>query len=217
MKTNIFLVLIIELLLYNPKFGLCQENIEDFAVIEKPDRFFYDKGSKAFLFQIDEDFKLNNFQGTTFSFKYHFSPKMAMRFGVGGFFNKVDSTITTQNLTDQETDALQTRVKGLIQLLICQNMVDNVSAYLGFGPVVIYNYQRFSSDIGKIKSYSIGGSINYGIEWIIKRKVALLFEGGIIGSYNYRNETKSSQNTQDKITSYTVKNDKVKFGVALYF
>jgi len=236
MKKNIFLTLMLSALIYSffysPQVVLCQEGFDDFTILEKPDHFFYDKGIKALIFQIDENFNLKNFQSTIISFKYHFSPKFSIRIGAGGFFEKSDSTHILQNTQiSNEYEVLQTQAKAILQFIACQNIVDNISAYLALGPIFIYDYQRVSSNIRglgegyenpKIKSYSIGGVINYGIEWMIKKKVALLFEGGIIGSYNYKNTTMRSttellQTLQDKTNSYTVKGDKVKFGVALYF
>ena len=76
MKKNTLLALllyaVISSFFYSPQHAWCQGSIDDFTILEKPDQFFYDKGSKAFIFQIDENFSLKNFQSTIISFKYHF-------------------------------------------------------------------------------------------------------------------------------------------------
>jgi hypothetical protein len=60
-------------------------------------------GKYALQFQISDNFKLTNFQGTTFSGKYHFGCRNAVRVGLSVNLSNTDSeanqTLLDTNLT----------------------------------------------------------------------------------------------------------------------
>ena len=77
--------------------------------------------SWALEFQINENFSLSSFQGSTISAKYHFSPKRAMRFGIS-----LSGSIQDQEL-DRMRMGLQENNQDKLSLVV-------MSQYLFYSP-----------------------------------------------------------------------------------
>lgn len=191
-------------------------------------------GKYALQFQIDDNFTLRSFQGTTFSGKYHFSKNEAVRVGLTLEIGNSDIE-TKLNMLD--TSALNKSEEDYNKFGITINSqyqkyfsIDNSIAFFGgVGPfITIYNSDRertitYNGAEEKAKSetntFSVGADLIAGVEWWFYKQMSLSAEYGLEFAYwSSTNKSKSDTETaESESNSFSVNGNSVKFGISVYF
>lgn len=194
------------------------------------------KGKFALQFQITENFKLSDFQGALISAKYHFSPKSAIRFGVGlgADFTETDQLQKFVPNGDDSDDPFfwkkELMINTVFQFIYYLNAIKNPCFFIAIGPK--FNYSRSKEMHGvkppkerlpdirtSSKTYGLGfgAVLNLGTELFIRKNVSLQAEYGVQYVYEYRKHTtlvpSSNNYTYERHTFHP---SKVKFGISLY-
>ena len=193
------------------------------------------KGKYALQFQISNNFNLTNFQGSTFSGKYHFGCKSAVRLGLSLDFGDVEQDATT-NQYDTVNVATNNIEQNSFSMTIRTQYIryfigtDEVAFYGGTGPFVNYSTLTReskltgSNDDRHLKetsdSFSIGLDLILGVEWFLSENMSLSAEYGL--NFSYRTRTRE-YNTDDIIstnsdeTLYNISGNNINFGISVYF
>ncbi len=204
-------------------------------------------GSWSLQFQIDEDFVLREFNGSSISVKWHTSRHSAWRVGVGARLDFSDtdqnSTNTTRDpLTSARADDVYSNEQFLelnFQYLRYPRPDADINIFMGVGPVVAFSrdhdelvsfFERPADSVTArtdetrdFLSWSVGMSGLLGVEWFAKKSISIHAE------YNYavrfvwssRETTRVSGSTISVFDSDTKRWDyvsgAVRFGLSAYF
>lgn len=191
------------------------------------------EGKFALQFQISEDFTLTNFQGTTFSGKYHFSSRDAVRVGLSVYLNNsdaetnqtfLDTTLTVSSDANQNIFGMTVRTQYIHYI---PGMYD-IMFFFGGGSFVGFNngtnevnYANYDPTYRKqtIDDFFAGMDLLVGVEWMFTKNMSLSAEYGIRFSYN--SETRKLEDDYSIIEStikrYNIDNGDVNFGISVYF
>ena len=193
----------------------------------------------ALQFQLGDNFKLTNFNGYTFSGKYHLS-KFAIRVGAEvGSFNRQNNrtafnadTLLSNNTFEYHSINIRINLQGLYYLSVYKD----IAAYVGGGPffafnklnkAVFYNPNTLDKTTEKENATEIGLTALIGVEWFVKENIGLSAEYGIDFSnfhstsdsfseqYNGENTFKTFRNSEFKI--FQVYANSAKLGIVIYF
>jgi hypothetical protein len=187
------------------------------------------KGSWSLQFQISRNFTLDTFQGSNISAKRHFSPKHALRFGIGLTASTQDFNRESQednNYHSERKDEVEdnyTQIDINCYYIYYANPGKQINVYFGVGPLGGYSdFDRSQmgnqiiqdtlyydiQDSRKVNGYSIGIHGLIGVEWFVKKEISIHAEYG--SAFSYVKEDSeitairiSSQNDEDKKTSKT--------------
>lgn len=190
-------------------------------------------GKFALQFQINQNFSLSDFQGTTFSGKYHFGKRDAARLGVSLDFEDgtgdwnityfdIDSTAKAD--IDENSFSINLKMQYICYLI----NTNEISFYGGIGPSVEYskresvrNYNPPIDDkLEQSKeNLKIGLDLIAGVEWMFSSNMSLSAEYGILFYYKsseekFRNESREANYTLDSIG---LSANHVNFGISIYF
>jgi hypothetical protein len=151
-------------------------------------------GKFALQFQINRDFQLSDFQGSTLSGKYHFSARDAVRLGLMVEFGDSDME-TSSNLLDTinvNTSNIDNSSFGITlntQYIRYIKATDDISFFAGGGPFISYSTTSSNGELmrkdpfEKYKrtndSYSFGVDLLLGIEWWFHKYISLSAEYGM--------------------------------------
>jgi len=191
-------------------------------------------GKFALQFQISDNFNLTNFQGTTFSGKYHFSSRDAVRLGVSIEFSDADieTNITRLDTSDINKSEDNTNRFGFMvnsQYIRYFTVNNNIALFGGVGPFISISNQTSDRTINenetelKLKSerdiFSFGADMILGVEWWFYKQMSLSAEYGITFSYWSAKDNFSDDNTkaESNISSFSVNGKHVNFGITVYF
>lgn len=198
----------------------------------------------AIQFQVQENFKLTSFAGSTISLKRNLSETNSIRVGIGLYSDIGDrneeskfysSSISQNNISQDISDF------GLnLTALYLWNSIrkSHVSFYYGIGPSISYSYFKNQNRNENINSISVETYENtltqnvfgfgvtgvLGIEWYVKDNISLLGEYGIYSGYsiskqkteNYQSVS-STRTTGDVDTNgFTLQSLGVKLGISVY-
>jgi hypothetical protein len=186
-----------------------------FAQIQNLDTTSLKKGAWAIQFGIASNFTLTSMQGTTFSAKYHFSEKNAIRGGIsisGNTNNGTTSTTAIVNDTSNGTipgtnSSSSQGFSFIIQYLWYMNPNGPIHFFAGVGPIVTYSYSQNRTDNSSIYSqrnwirsinsssstqWASGGTISAGLEWFPLRWFSMKAEYGENIQYQWRSTFSSS-------------------------
>jgi len=192
------------------------------------------EGKFALQFQISEDFTLTNFQGTTFSGKYHFSSRDAVRLGLSLDFGDSDVDATTNqydsvNVVNINSEQNSFGITFNTQYIRYISGTNDVAFFGGVGPFITFNTSTtegktsgFPEDINYKESndvFAVGLDLILGVEWFFCRNMSLSVEYGL--KLSYRSTTRKYENdyilreTEDK--TYRAMGNNVNFGISIYF
>lgn len=186
------------------------------------------EGSRALQFQISDNFNLNSFSGTLFSYKRHLSEDRANRIGLS-----LNSQYTTSDFPDNEND----REDSITDLNLGMeytrmhytNPESEIKFYYGYGPGINFGYDRTVIDETNSKStnqsvlYGISGIGYAGVEWFFHSSMSLHAEyrGAVRMSHRRVKQTTESNVNEDtnrlNSTSFSLGGDGVRFGLSVYF
>jgi len=195
------------------------------------------KGSWALQFQINDNFTLSSFQGSTISAKRHFSNKRAIRFGMS-----LSSAVTDQDQSSSQTagsdhaESDAQRITINTQYALYPSPDKNVNLFFGSGPVV--SLSRSNTTTRSLRGsfstanrtrdtgWSAGLSGVLGVEWFATRNISLSAEYTSSLVYSSSNiKAISEQIASNRITFETERHTKafqfgsggVNFGLSIYF
>jgi len=190
-------------------------------------------GKFALQFQIADNFQLTNFQGTTFSGKYHFGCRSAVRVGLSVNLNNSDAennqTFLDTTLT-VSTDAHQNVFGMTVKAQYVHYIVSmyDIMFFIGGGPFV-----RFSTGTNEINysnnyptsrkeirdDFYAGLDLLVGVEWMFTKDMSLSAEYGIVFLYNkFTRKLEDNYSVEETIAKrYNIDNGDVNFGISVYF
>jgi hypothetical protein len=197
------------------------------------------KGSWGVQFQIGSNFTLSSFENVIVSLKTHFSPKFAVRFGVGVNASSSDQTLDYKEYyygyhgTDIPTNSNSLNIMVLAKVLYYFNPKSGINLFIGLGPIGTYSqihYERFYLDGYKeyTQTNSWGGGLNgvLGCEIFPLRFLSIFAEYSVTASFEKRTSDDSVEDyytgiVQEfynvKSTNFNLTGNTVRFGLSLYF
>jgi hypothetical protein len=191
-------------------------------------------GKFALQFQINRDFQLSDFQGSTLSGKYHFSTRDAVRLGITlelsdaefeASSNQIDTINVSTNSIDQSTFGITINTQYIRYI----KGTDDIAFFVGGGPFINYSTTtsngeiRETDPVEKYKrtddSYSLGVDLLLGIEWWFHKYMSLSAEYGMKFMYRSRESIAEQgvlrRETTDKYFRITA--NSINFGITVYF
>lgn len=191
-------------------------------------------GKFALQFQINDNFNLSSFQGTTLSGKYHFSCRDAVRLGLSIELDESDGETSSNRLDTVTVDTYKMDRNNFGITINTQYIryfrgTENISFYGGAGPFVNYNT---STSTGEVKlgenidkyestsdSYTIGLDLLFGVEWWFHKYMSLSAEYGLKFMYRSSEGTNEIGIVKREITNnnFRITANSINFGLSVYF
>jgi len=151
----------------------------------------------SFQFQV-KLFELQSFQGGLISFKYHFNDNFAFRAGFGLTSNNSNANSEREITTGGDYSSNSSSDNNMItfefpgQFLYYLKPEKDIKLFVGLGPYFSYSKRNLKTDNrsypensasfviseNKHKTYSIGLSSAYGVEWFFTENLSLTAEYG---------------------------------------
>ncbi|MDH3267831.1 MAG: hypothetical protein OEM46_03145 [Ignavibacteria bacterium] len=192
-------------------------------------------GKFALQFQISDNFQLSNFQGTTFSGKYHFGKMDAIRAGLSIDFGKSDGDAETNQYDSVNVAEASYNSNNFSMTLKTQYIryfveTDGIAFYGGTGPFVTYSTSTNESETtgtSNDKHYKdmsdnfiLGVDFIAGVEWFFIKNMSLSAEYGFNFSYRSRSSERRIDNglysdSNEKV--YRFSGNDINFGITVYF
>jgi hypothetical protein len=189
------------------------------------------KGVRALQFEINNNFDLSSFQGSTISFKKHTSDRSAYRIGI-------TSRVSFSDNEDERNDSLLGTSDGTslnlglrTQKIFYKPVFHRSSFFYGLGPVFSMSYTKGTSESNngsksENKSTTFSGGISFvgGVEWFPTSSIGLLAEYESELAYKHNSSTSKSENPDGEVSKrerrnkyFSLSSLTVKFGVSVYF
>jgi len=197
----------------------------------------------ALQFEVDRDFDLNAFQGSTITVKRHSSDKSAYRLSLTTHLDFKDES-TDFPINGQpapgHNDFTDVKFEVAVKKISYTNPQGNINFFWGIGPV--YGYQYFLIDQDNITSdrlfqikykreehtWSLGLNGILGVEWFATKSISFLAEYATTAGYTERNSKSVRKFVSNGIVTYDIEttadlselsfsSSQVKFGLSVYF
>lgn len=202
------------------------------------DSTYLDKlnGKYALQFQISSNFTLSQFQGGTFSGKYHFGNRSAIRVGVSTQINNREDEITASEIDTffvhpSYTNSFDYQAYSVnLQYLNYLTSMESVGFFIGAGPYISYAFSKQVIDTADVFDYSssntstlwnLGIELLAGVEWMFNDKMTISAEYGLRAYYliseTAQDVTYLSQNISSKRKGFNLMYSSIKFGLSIYF
>jgi opacity protein-like surface antigen len=191
-------------------------------------------GKFALQFQINENFTLTNFQGSTFSGKYHPGTRSALRLGFSISFedaNRDQKTILEDTLKYNQINSSNSVGFGMnLQYLDYLLTTDNIGFYLGTGPS--FGFSTFNEEFEYLAAdntvekgsrssdnFIVGLDAIAGVEWSFAKNMTLSAEYVIKFYYTHSSENSQTSNKNEEHTfeSFRLTGNYINFGISVYF
>lgn len=187
-------------------------------------------GSKALQFQISDNFNLDSFSGTTFSYKRQLEKNRAKRIGLS-----LNNRYNWRNSPDNNQEALDLNVGLNYTWINYTNPESDIKFYYGYGPGINLGFDRTVQELPGLKDtdqetfYRISGVGYAGVEWFFQSSMSLHAEYQASIQVNHRREKNTLElndsfdsNDNEEVnksnsTSISLGGDGVRFGVSVYF
>ncbi len=191
------------------------------------------EGKYALQFQISDNFNLTNFQGTTFSGKYNFECRSAVRVGLTVNYNNADAnsseTLLDTNIVNT-TDANQ-NVFGLTirtQYIHYVPTMYDILFFFGGGPFVGFNSGTNESNANyldpmhrkeTLDDFFAGLDAIVGVEWFFTKNMSLSAEYGLRFTYNSSTRKFEDEHSirESTMKRYIIGGGDINFGISVYF
>jgi hypothetical protein len=202
------------------------------------------KGAWALQFQINNNFSLSSFQGSTLSAKRHYSNKKAIRFGVSlnGSFSDQDQSSEVPGMVGpkNESDENSQSIGINTQYVFYPAPDKSVNFFFGAGPFTQFLRSNRTSTTSsgfststrtktKGTTWAAGISGVLGVEWFATRSISFVAEYSSNLGYNSASQTDTAEQ-KTGTSGYTVTNELkrkskglqlssgfVRFGLSVYF
>lgn len=174
--------------------------------------------SKSLQFGIGENFTLNSYSGTAFSYKRHTTSLKANRIGLS-----LNNDFSTSKDPDVENSESKTTFISLNATYTWMNYTDpaaDIKFYYGYGPGIGFSHDK-ENPPGEENSLSTNSlnlsAVAYsGVEWFFHRSISLHAEYG--GSLSLiRNSINRDAGNDSRYTSLRLNSNGVMFGISAYF
>jgi hypothetical protein len=188
-------------------------------------------GAWSLQFKITDNFSLSTFTGSLVSLKRHFSPRSALRVGIGLSALQTDSEGEFSDPDTVFTDVGESSFTGVqvdLQYVRYTNPESRGSLFWGIGPTFQYSKSDAMIDYGgdtvdsRRRRWSIGIIASLGVEWFPTKVIGIHAEYGLQGLYSSMtddsertNSTESSRHRDS--TFWTVSGQSVLLGLSVYF
>ena len=201
------------------------------------------KDKWALQFEIDRNFDLNAFQGSTITVKKHSSDKSAYRLSLTthlDFRNEATDFPINRQPAPGHNDLTDVKFEVSVQKLSYTNPQDDINFFWGIGPM--YSYRYFLQDQDNITSdgqfqnkykreehtWSLGLTGAIGVEWFATKSISFLAEYGTTAGYTERNSKTVTKyvsngnvnydlNSTAELSEFSFSSSQVKFGLSVYF
>ena len=192
----------------------------------------------ALQFQINDNFSLTSFQGSTISLNKCLSNNRSFRMGLSLNTTLEDYDMESRIIEDNE-DKSENNFHFLLTTQYVRNYKNRnkVTPFFGFGPAVQFNYDNEKNTFGtssrtsvKTTSWGMGISGVIGVEYFIRNNLGLLAEYGSNLMYNRsktediteirrgeNNKFVTTEDIDEKTTTIDFSPALVKFGLSIYF
>ena len=201
---------------------------------------YLQKNAMAIQFGISNDFNFTTFAGGTFSFKYHFSSKVALR-AIAGLSTRIydgtaDENYDGSDKADSDVDYNNYSISGKLPIVFYPKPLNNATPYFGLGPLIGHSHadqkQKYtSSDLyreteQRTNLWNIGISGLAGAELFVHKNISIHVEYFASLYYQYRKQTsKTIYNNSDiqeskqtaEYNEYHFDGSNVYFGLSVYF
>ena len=191
-------------------------------------------GKFALQFQINRDFQLSDFQGSTLSGKYHFSARDAVRLGItlelsDAEFEASSNQIDTINVSTSNFDNSSFGITINTQYIRYIKGTDDIAFFIGGGPFITYSTTTSNGEIReedpveKYKRsddfYSLGVDLLLGIEWWFHKYMSLSAEYGMKFMYRSRESIVEQGVLRRETTDnyFRITANSINFGITVYF
>ncbi len=186
------------------------------------------RGSKALQFQISDNFNLDSFSGTTFSYKRQLSDVHAKRIGLS-FNNRYNWRNFPDSNTNREASNLDLNIGIDYTWMNYTNPDSEIKFFYGYGPGIDFGLDKSIQEETGRKStsqdtfYGISGLGYAGVEWFFQSSMSLHAEYQASIQVNHRREKATAElnGTEDvnksNSTSINLGGDGVRFGLSVYF
>jgi len=191
-------------------------------------------GKFALQFQINDNFKLSSFQGTTFSGKYHFSNRDAFRLGLSLEFGDAETESELTRLDTVNIDKSRSEIKSFSITIKTQyvhyfTITNDISFFGGIGPFVNFFDWKIDAEINEEgnemkresqrNGFSTGMDMLLGVEWWFHKSMSLSAEYGLKFSYSSSEDKIKDDIIDGESTSksFAITGNHVNFGITIYF
>ena len=191
-------------------------------------------GKFALQFQINRDFQLSDFQGSTLSGKYHFSTRDAVRLGITLELSDAEleissNLIDTTNVSTSNIDNSSFGITINTQYIRYIKGTDDIAFFIGGGPFITYSTTTSNGEIReedpveKYKRsddfYSLGVDLLLGIEWWFHKYISLSAEYGMKFMYRSRESMVEQGVLRLETTDnyFRITANSINFGITVYF
>ena len=191
-------------------------------------------GKFALQFQINRDFQLSDFQGSTLSGKYHFSTRDAVRLGITLELSDAEletssNQIDTTNVSTSNIDNSSFGITINTQYIRYIKGTDDIAFFIGGGPFITYSTTTSNGEIRekdpveKLKRsddfYSLGVDMLLGIEWWFHKYMSLSAEYGMKFMYRSRESMVEQGVLRRESTDnyFRITANSINFGITVYF
>ncbi|GBD87370.1 hypothetical protein BMS3Abin03_01302 [bacterium BMS3Abin03] len=191
-------------------------------------------GKYALQFQINENFSLSNFQGSTLSGKYHFSTRDAIRLGLSLELSNSESEtssnqIDTINVITNSGDRNAFGITLNSQYIRYIRGTNDISFFGGGGPFFTYETSTTNSKVNinetiekykrTMESYTFGVDLLIGVEWWFHKYMSLSAEYGMKFMYSSHESVNEVGVVRKKLTDnyFRIAANSINFGITVYF
>ncbi len=195
------------------------------------------KPNWALQFQINDNFSLTSFQGSTISLNKCLSNNRSFRMGLSLNTTFKDYDMTCPVLDNEDKSENNFHFLLTTQYIKNYKNRNKVTPFFGFGPAVQFNYDNEKNTFGtssrtsvKTTSWGMGISGVIGVEYFIRNNLGLLAEYGSNLMYNRsktediteirrgeNNKFVTTEDIDEKTTTIDFSPALVKFGLSIYF
>lgn len=191
-------------------------------------------GKTAMLFEVNGDFDLSSFEGTTLSIKRHYTNNRAYRIGLSVRAGSQSDQSEINGLTQTSYDEDNAGITVGLTKLYHHSVARPVTLFYGVGPRLSYDRSRGEahqyvisqrSEIAR-DEWGAGIGVLLGVEWFVRPSISLMAEYGSQFGYHTTESTTHSgadslrvlQVTQSsEADRWELKPDPVRFGISLYW
>ncbi len=205
---------------------------------------YLQENAMSIQFGISNDFNLTTFAGSSFSFKYHFSRKIALR-AIGSLSTRIYNGTADLNYDESGTsdsdvmDYNNYSISGKLPIVFYPKPLNNATPYFGFGPLIGYShvdqkqketgsdsYRIYREAERKTNLWNIGISGLAGAELFVQKNISIHVEYFASLYYQYRKETSKTRYNDSDISEreqtseyneYHFDGSDVYFGLSVYF
>jgi len=188
------------------------------------------KGSKALQFQISNNFTLDSFSGSTFSYKRQLSDTQANRIGVS-LNNSYDLTDNPNDDRVEEISNLDLNIGIEYTWMNYTNPESEIKFFYGYGPGIDFGFDKFIREETENKRtqketfYGVAALGYAGVEWFFQNSMSLHAEYRGSIQINYIQTEELNEFEIDEIeevkrshtTRFRLGGNGVRFGISVYF